>query len=125
MRIRRRDADVLERAQVLAQRLGDRIARGPTEAEVYDIAEGQPVEALLVAMALDETGIVADRLGRFLDVSRHVCLEIDGEDLLAMGMGSSPRLGEILKNVLHLKLNGLVTGREEELAAARLQRGDS
>jgi tRNA nucleotidyltransferase (CCA-adding enzyme) len=123
MRIRRRDADVLERSHVLAQRLRDRIARGPTEAEVYDVAEGQPVEALLVAMALDETGIVADRLGRFLDVSRHVRLEIDGEDLLAMGMGSSPRLGEVLRNVLHLKLNGLVAGRDEELAAARLQRG--
>jgi tRNA nucleotidyltransferase (CCA-adding enzyme) len=123
MRIRRRDADVLERSHVLAQRLRDRIARGPTEAEVYDVAEGQPVEALLVAMALDETGIVADRLGRFLDVSRHVRLEIGGEDLLAMGMGSSPRLGEVLRNVLHLKLNGLIAGRDEELAAARLQRG--
>ncbi len=122
MRIRRRDADVLERVHVVAERLAERIARGPTEAEVFDLADGQPVEALLVAMAKDETGIVADRLGRFLDVSRHVRLEIDGDDLLAMGMGASPRLGKVLRNVLHLKLNGVVSGREDELAAARLQR---
>jgi len=122
MRIRRRDAEVLERAFVVARRLVDRIARGPTEAEVYDVAEGQPVEALLVAMAVDETGIAADRLGHFLDVSRHVRLEIGGEDLLTMGIGASPRLGKVLRNVLHLKLNGVVSGRDEELAAARLQR---
>jgi len=121
MRIRRRDAEVLERAGVVARRLAARIARGPTEAEVYDLAEGQPLEALLVAMAADETGIAADRLGRFLDVSRHVRLEISGDDLLAMGMPSSPRLGEVLRTVLHLKLNGVVAGRDEELAAARLQ----
>jgi tRNA nucleotidyltransferase (CCA-adding enzyme) len=123
MRIRRRDAEVLEGALVVARRLADRIARGPTEAEVYDLAEGQPVEALLVAMTLDETGNAADRLGRFLDVSRHVRLEIGGEDLLAMGIGASPRLGKVLRTVLHLKLNGLVAGRDDELAAARLQRG--
>jgi hypothetical protein len=73
-------------------------------------------------MAVDETGIAADRLGHFLDVSRHVRLEIGGEDLLTMGIGASPRLGKVLRNVLHLKLNGVVSGRDEELAAARLQR---
>ena len=122
MRIRRRDADALERIHVVARRLADRLARGPSEAEVYDVAEGQPVEALLVAMAQDETGTAADRLGRFLDVSRQVRLEIGGEDLIAMGMDASPHLGEVLRSVLHLKLNGVVSGRDEELAAARLQR---
>jgi tRNA nucleotidyltransferase (CCA-adding enzyme) len=121
MRIRRRDADVLERVHVVADRLAERISRGPTEAEVYEVAAGQPLEAVLVAMARDETGIVADRLGRFLDVTRHVRLEIGGDDLLEMGMGASPHLGDVLRNVLHLKLNGMVSGREEELAAARLQ----
>ena len=123
MRIRRRDADVLERAHVVARLLADRLARGPSDAGVYDVAEGQPVEALLVAMTQDETGIAADRLGRFLDVNRHVRLEIGGEDLIAMGMEASPHLGEVLRSVLHLKLNGVVSGRDEELAAARLQRG--
>jgi len=123
MRIRRRDADVLERSGVVAARLAERIARGPTEAEVYEVAEGEPLEALLLAMARDEMGIVVDRLGHFLDVSRHVRLEISGEDLLAMGMTQSPHLGEVLRAVLSLKLNGVVSGRDEELAAARLQRG--
>ncbi len=122
MRIRRRDAAVLECSGVVADRLAERIARGPTEAEVFELAEGQPYEALLVAMARDDSGIAAGRLGRFLDVSRHVRLEIGGEDLIAMGIAPSPHLGEVLRNVLYLKLNGIVSGRDEELAAARLQR---
>ncbi len=76
----------------------------------------------MAAMVLDDTGIAAQRLGAVIDVSRHVRLEIDGDDLLAMGFESSPQLGEVLRGVLHLKLNGIVSGRAEELAAAERMR---
>ena len=42
-------------------------ARGPSEAELYDFARGEPLESLLAAMVLDETG-VAD--GRARSLSR-------------------------------------------------------
>ena len=38
MRVRREDASVLERALVVGRRLLDRVARGPSEAELYDLA---------------------------------------------------------------------------------------
>ena len=110
------DAPVLERALVVGRRLLDRVARGPSEAELYDLAAGEPVEAVLAAMTLDDSGIAADRLARFLDVTRHVRLEIGGADLLEMGFSSGPRLGEVLRSVLHLKLNGVVARRDEELS---------
>jgi tRNA nucleotidyltransferase (CCA-adding enzyme) len=122
MRIRRSDADVLEKALVVARRLVERVSRGPSESELLDVVGGAPLEALVAAMVLDETGIAAQRLGAVIDVSRHVCLEIDGDDLLAMGFESSPQLGEVLRGVLHLKLNGIVAGRDEELAAAERMR---
>ena len=118
MRIRRHDAEVLERALVVGRRLVGRVARGPSEADLYDFARGEPLEAVLVAMALDQTGIAAERLGRFLDVTRHVKLAIGGEDLLALGFTASPEMGDVLRSVLHLKLNGVVRSRDEELAAA-------
>ena len=118
MRIRRQDAAVLARALVVGRRLVDRVSRGPSEAELYEFAEGEPAEAVLAAMALDETGAVAARLGRFLDVARHVRLAIGGEDLLALGFTASPEMGEVLRSVLHLKLNGVVKTRTDELAAA-------
>ncbi len=123
MRIRRLDADVLERGFVLGQRLAGRVRRGPSEADLYEFARGEPLEAVVAAMTLDESGIAAARLGAFLDVSRHVRLDITGEDLLAMGYPSSPQMGEVLSSVLHLKLNGVLHGRKEELqAAARMRR---
>ena len=123
MRIRRQDAEVLERALVVGRRLVDRVGRGPSEADLYEFARGEPLEALLAASALDESGIAAERLGRFLDVTRHVKLAIGGEDLLELGFEASPEMGEVLRSVLHLRLNGVVRSRDEELAAAaRLRR---
>jgi tRNA nucleotidyltransferase (CCA-adding enzyme) len=123
MRIRRNDAEVLERAHVVGRRLVDRVARGPSEADLYEFARGEPLEAVLAAVALDETGIAAERLGRFLDVTRHVKLAIGGEDLLEIGFDASPEMGEVLRSVLHLKLNGVVRSRDDELAAAARLRG--
>jgi hypothetical protein len=74
-------------------------------------------------VTLDETGSAADRLGRFLDVTRHVKLAIGGEDLLALGFDASPAMGEVLRSVLHLRLNGVVRSRDDELAAATRLRG--
>jgi hypothetical protein len=77
---------------------------------------------VLAAMTLDDTGTAADRLAHFLDVTRHVRLDIGGADLLELGFASGPRLGEVLRSVLHLKLNGVVSGRDEELTAAAQMR---
>jgi len=123
MRLRRHDAEVLERALVVGRRLVDRVARGPSEADLYEFARGEPLEAILAAVALDETGIAAERLGRFLDVTRHVKLAIGGADLLELGFDASPEMGEVLRSVLHLKLNGVLRSRDEELAAAERLRG--
>jgi hypothetical protein len=122
MRVRSLDARVLERAQVVARRLLDRVSRGPSESELYDLAATEPLEAVVAAMALDASGIAADRLAHFVDVSRHVRLEIRGDDLIALGFTSGPRMGDILRSVLHLKLNGVVAGRSEELEAAARMR---
>ena len=73
-------------------------------------------------MTLDDSGSAADRLARFLDVTRHVRLEISGADLLELGFGSGPRMGEVLRSVLHLKLNGVIAGRTQELEAAARMR---
>ena len=118
MRIRRQDADVLERALVVGRRLADRVTRGPSEADLYDFARGEPLEAVVAAMTLDESGIAEQRLGRFLDTSRHVRLAISGDDLLELGFTASPEMGDVLRSVLHLKLNGVVQTRDDELAAA-------
>ena len=46
-------------------------------------------------------------------------LEISGADLAQLGLGESPRVGEILGELRRRKLNGELDGRESELEAAR------
>ena len=50
---------------------------------------------------------------------RRVRLEVTGADLAELGLGESPRVGEILAELRRRKLNGELDGRESELAAAR------
>ena len=50
---------------------------------------------------------------------RGVRLAISGADLAELGLGESPRVGEVLTELKRRKLNGELDGRESELAAAR------
>jgi tRNA nucleotidyltransferase (CCA-adding enzyme) len=86
-----------------------------TNAEIARAARGAPVEA--VALAGGENA------RRYIDELRHVRLEIGGDDLLAAGIPEGPEIGERLQRALDRKLDGEVSGRAEELAAA-LDRSD-
>jgi tRNA nucleotidyltransferase (CCA-adding enzyme) len=81
-----------------------------TNAEIARAARGAPVEAVALAGG--------DNARRWLDELRHVRLEIDGRDLLAAGIPEGPEIGARLQRALDRKLDGEVSGREEELAAA-------
>jgi tRNA nucleotidyltransferase (CCA-adding enzyme) len=119
MRLRRADADVVARALVVGRRLAESLRRGHGEAEVYDVAVHEPLEAIVAAIVLAPDAAAEERLGRFLDVDRHVALVVSGDDLIELGFESSPRLGTVLRALLHLKLSGVVSGRADELEAAR------
>ena len=71
-----------------------------------------PVE-LVLARALG-----AAWLDRYIEEWRSVALEIDGSDLLAAGIPEGPALGQGLDAALRLKLDGEISGRKGELAAA-------
>jgi tRNA nucleotidyltransferase (CCA-adding enzyme) len=45
-------------------------------------------------------------------------LEIGGEDLLAAGIPEGPAIGRALDETLRRKLDGVLSGREQELQAA-------
>ncbi|HMK93471.1 MAG TPA: CBS domain-containing protein, partial [Thermoleophilia bacterium] len=119
MKFRRRDARVLVRAWLVGTRLAQRLRRPIKEADLYEIAHGEPLEALLVAMAVGAGGPAEERLSQYVAHSRKVRLAVNGRDLLAMGFRQSADLGSVLHSLLRLKLNGVVSGRRQELEAAR------
>ena len=61
---------------------------------------------------------------RYLSDLRGARLEVTGDDLVAAGVPESPAVGRALEETLRRKLDGEVSGREDELALdlARVRR---
>jgi tRNA nucleotidyltransferase (CCA-adding enzyme) len=74
-----------------------------------------PIEAVAVAGARGDAGAAR----RWIEDSRHVALEIGGDELIAAGIAEGPQIGRRLERTLAAKLDGKLTGgRAAELAYA-------
>ena len=95
-------------------------ARPERPSEAVDLAERHSAVELALGRALG-----AEWLDRYLLEWRPLALEIDGEDLIAAGVAEGPAIGRGLSVALRRKLDGEITGREQELATAlAAARGD-
>jgi tRNA nucleotidyltransferase (CCA-adding enzyme) len=81
--------------------------------EAARLAQPWDPAQLLVARALG-----AEWLDRYADEWRHVRLEITGDDLLHAGIPEGPDVGQGLEAALSGKLDGEISGRDEELRIA-------
>jgi tRNA nucleotidyltransferase (CCA-adding enzyme) len=81
--------------------------------EVVRLAESWDPAQLLVARALG-----AEWLDRYADELRLIELEITGDDLLAAGIPEGPAIGRGLEAARLGKLDGELSGRDEELRVA-------
>jgi len=101
-------------------------ALGPSggEAELAAAHPQQPSLAVELAARHDPVELVLGRalgaewLDRYLTEWRSVKLEIDGEDLIAAGVPQGTAIGRGLKEALIRKLDGELSGREQELEVA-------
>jgi tRNA nucleotidyltransferase (CCA-adding enzyme) len=103
-----------------AARVSDRLAqalrdREHTPSELRALLAREPAEALALALALHAP---SEPILRWVTDLRDVGLEISGDDLLAAGVPEGPAIGRALEETLRRKLDGLVSGREEELEIA-------
>jgi tRNA nucleotidyltransferase (CCA-adding enzyme) len=85
----------------------------PKPGEGVEMAERRDPVELILARAMG-----ADWLDRYLTAWRRIKLEIDGEDLIAAGVEQGPAVGRGLRAARHKKLEGEISGREEELKTA-------
>jgi tRNA nucleotidyltransferase (CCA-adding enzyme) len=100
-----RDAHQLERS----------LSKHETPAQIVAEVERAGLDTALYALARDDVPALREYFERL----RAVQLEIDGDDLASLGLGESPRVGEVLAELRRRKLNGQLDGRAAELAAAR------
>ena len=116
LKVRRRDAEQIAAAVTVGPRVAERLGAGAaTPDEVVKLAEPYAPDAPLYALALTDAEPLHDYFRRLRDVR----LEITGADLADLGLGESPRVGEVLSELRRRKLNGELDGRDSELAAAR------
>jgi tRNA nucleotidyltransferase (CCA-adding enzyme) len=116
LKVQRRDLERVAAAVTVGPRILERLRAGSAEpADVVAAADPYAPDAPLFAMALEERPELDDYFRRL----RNVQLEVSGSDLAELGLGESPEVGEILAELRRRKLNGLLDGRESELAAAR------
>jgi tRNA nucleotidyltransferase (CCA-adding enzyme) len=116
LKVRRRDLDRIVKAIAVAPRIAERLRSERLEpAQVVALVAPFAPDAPLLALAGEKLPALRDYFTRLQGVT----LEIDGADLAELGLGESPRVGEVLAELRRRKLNGELDGRESELAAAR------
>jgi tRNA nucleotidyltransferase (CCA-adding enzyme) len=115
LKVQGRIARSVEDAHREAQTLLMRLAGAQTPAEIVEEVERVGPDTPLYALALTDD----PKLREYFERLRTVRLEVDGDDLVALGLDESPRVGEVLAELRRRKLNGKLDGRAEELAAAR------
>jgi tRNA nucleotidyltransferase (CCA-adding enzyme) len=116
LKMRRRDVEQIAHAVTLGPRLVERLrAEELSAAEVVALAEPYAPDTPLFALASEDL----PALHRYFADLRAVRLEVTGADLAELGLGESPRVGEVLAELRRLKLNGELDGRDSELARAR------
>jgi tRNA nucleotidyltransferase (CCA-adding enzyme) len=109
-----RDRDRIAAAATGAERTATALQQAASPSEIA--AAVGPAEPELVAIA-GALG-AAEAAREWLDRLRHVRLEIDGGDLIEAGVPEGPAVGEGLRAALAAKLDGLTSGRDDELRRA-------
>jgi tRNA nucleotidyltransferase (CCA-adding enzyme) len=116
LKVRSRDIEQIEGAIVQGPMIAESLSNDSVApADVVALAEPRDPDAPLLALALTDSAHLHD----YFDRLRGTRLEITGADIAELGLGESPRVGEILGELRRRKLNGELDGKESELAAAR------
>ena len=113
------DRDRVAAATVAVPRLIEELPAAERPSLLRTVAAGVPLEGVALAGALGSE----EPARLWLEQTRHVHLQITGEDLLMAGIPEGPEIGRRLEAALKLRLDGeLADGRDAELTAS-LQAG--
>lgn len=101
------------------RRLEPRLAaQSISDSQVVELLEPFNEVAVLTAAWVTDVQPAAERLGRYLGELRHLSTELDGRDLLALGVPQGPMMGKILKELRNAKLDGRIRTVEDERRVA-------
>jgi hypothetical protein len=118
LRLPRADGEAVRAAAAAPAGLGAKLAAAAAPSDVAELLDRLPEDVPLLIATLGGPGAEAAEL--YLERLRGIRLEIDGTVLCdELGLAASPRVGEVLAELLRRKRNGQLADRGSELAAAR------
>ena len=114
------DRDVISAAALRADAVAEALDAATTPSQIADALSAASPELVAIAGALGPI----EKARAWLERLRHVQLEIDGRDLIVAGVPEGPAVGAGLRAALAAKLDGALSGRDDELdRALRAARG--
>lgn len=102
------------------------IEENEEEGEIGLLLRTMSPEAILYLSAVTENIVIKERLIRYLVRTRFIVTELNGADLIEMGIPEGKKIGRVLAELWKAKVEKKVGNRKEELQFVRdyLQRGD-
>lgn len=112
---------VLLRKQVAEtlRKLKKALGKDVPHSELYFMLEDVPLEAVLYIMAKSDKETTRKRLSNYLAKLKDEHLQIDGKDLMQLGVPSGPLMGEILRKLKAALLDDQATCRADQLELAK------
>jgi tRNA nucleotidyltransferase (CCA-adding enzyme) len=117
---KRKRETLLVRSAIMAVRQGMQRwekADGPMS-DLHRMLSKVPLEALLYLLAREDKPDQHEKLTRYIYLGRQMKADINGDDLIRMGVAPGPRIGHILDEVLAAKMDDEDLGRDEQLTLA-------
>jgi tRNA nucleotidyltransferase (CCA-adding enzyme) len=120
LRLSREERETVLAAVDAVPRIKKRLLEGPAPApsELFHLFHNMPVEVLLLLQGETTHSRIWESCSLYWEKLRHIQTEISGRDLMDAGFRPGPLFQEVLSAVRDARLDGRVTGREEELALA-------
>ncbi len=119
LKLRRETAQLMEGLEHL-RRVEPELAKPETPpSRAYDLLSPTNAEARYVFVVATDSPAASEKAERYEREWQYVRTEITGDDLKAMGLKPGPIFRDLLRSLLHARLDGLVRTREDEEALLR------
>ena len=87
--------------------------------KIYRILNGLYPEELIILMIKSDCSVIKERIEYFIDKLLTLELNINGNDLIELGLDPGPEIKDVLNRVWQARLEGKIEDREEEEELAR------
>lgn len=87
--------------------------------ELIILLSGLDIEILIILSIKSRSQKVQENIRNYLENLQKVKININGHDLMEMGLEAGPEIKEILNKVYYARLRGEVHNRQDELSYAK------